>query len=230
MVLRSSFSVGGRGVDGAARNDVLDECLKARSLLLQVVDLGGVSDDHHRAVVDVGVVRGAGDHESVHEGDGHADLHQVARAPRKSRLAAEPCRYTSPRPVRRPAESRRGSPCRSGGRHGRRCLRPRYRRWWGGHRPPDGRSGAGCVRSETGFAHGEHFLSRCGGTRTEGVLGADPIMTPRRRCQETVFTTSKHESESGRPAPAITELLTAGQHFATVRKPSAVSHQATSLT
>ena len=73
-MLRSSFSVGRTGVAAAPRDDVVDHQVEAAALLLEVLDLGGLADDHHRAVVDVGVVGGAGHDQPVDEGDRHADL------------------------------------------------------------------------------------------------------------------------------------------------------------
>ena len=73
-MLRSSFSVGGRA--SRLRPGMMWSTIRSRpaALLLEVLDLDGLADDHDGAVVDVGVVGGAGHDQPVDEGHRHADL------------------------------------------------------------------------------------------------------------------------------------------------------------
>ena len=187
-MLRSSFSVGGRASSGATGDDVLDKRLQADALLLQVLHLGGVPDDHHRAVVDIRVVRGAGDDESVDEGHRHADLHR-----RRAGAPEEPAggRTVQVDDVTDPSVGQRNHDRESlvgleadvadnafvqNAVDGRTVIgRPVgvavHRRAFGDH-----------------FAHGEHFLSPRGCTRLEGVLGR------RRNYDPSTPTVKKHGS------------------------------------
>ena len=74
------------GVAAAPRDDVVHHEVEATALLAQVLHLGCVADDHDGAVIDVGVVGGAGHDEAVDERHGHADLD--LRRPRPSEEAA----------------------------------------------------------------------------------------------------------------------------------------------
>ena len=70
----SSESVGDAGVRAASGNDVLDDGVQGELLLVDVCHLGRRPVDRDRPVVDRVVERRACEHETVDEGDRHADL------------------------------------------------------------------------------------------------------------------------------------------------------------